>query len=63
MFQDLTTLVVDVGTFSAKIGYGGDEAPKIVCPSYVGIPNAMDGDREFYAGTKYLNLDKTDLQI
>ncbi len=42
MFQDLTSLVVDVGTYSTKIGFGGDDAPKITSLSYVGqCPSEM----------------------
>ena len=43
MFQDLTSLVVDMGLSTTKIGYGGDEAPKIFTSSYVGLPTSMDG--------------------
>lgn len=43
MFQDLTSLVIDMGLANTKIGYGGDEAPKIYIPSYIGYPTGMDG--------------------
>jgi actin-related protein len=39
MFQDLTSLVLDIGTYQTRIGYGGDEAPKIVTPSYIAYPS------------------------
>jgi actin-related protein len=42
MFQDLTSLVLDIGTYQSRIGYGGDEAPKIVAPSYVASPAVME---------------------
>ena len=35
MFQDLSTLVVDIGTQRSRIGYGGDDAPKLMPYSYV----------------------------
>lgn len=41
MFQDLTTLVLDIGTHSARVGYGGDEAPKLDCPSKVAYSATM----------------------
>lgn len=63
MFQDLTSLVVDVGLATSKIGYGGDEAPKIYTPSYVSYPASMDGDKNFFAGNNNLSLNKTDLEI
>lgn len=42
MFQDLTTLVIDVGTHATRIGYGGDEAPKVDVPSYVSYSACME---------------------
>lgn len=63
MFQDLTSLVVDIGSFSTKVGYGGDECPRIVTSSCLAEPVSMGEDRELFAGNKYLNLDKTDLEI
>ena len=35
MFQDLTTLVVDIGTAYSRIGFGGDDAPKLMPHSLV----------------------------
>lgn len=35
MFQDLTTLVLDIGTSKSKIGYGGDDAPKLMVNSFI----------------------------
>ena len=35
MFQDLTSLVIDLGTATSRIGYGGDDAPRITPPSYL----------------------------
>lgn len=64
MFQDLTSLVLDIGTYQTKIWYGGDEAPKVVAPSFVVSQSAMDeSERKLLAGKKYLCLDRTDLEI
>jgi actin-related protein len=41
MFQDLTTLVLDIGTCKSKIGYGGDDAPKLITSSYLSRNNSM----------------------
>ena len=35
MFQDLSSIVVDLGSYRSKIGYGGDDAPKLMPFSYV----------------------------
>lgn len=62
MFQDLTSLVLDIGSYQSRIGYGGDESPKIIAPSYVCSTSTMDeSDKKIFAGKKYLSLDKTDL--
>lgn len=41
MFDDLTSFVIDIGTHSAKLGYGGDDSPKIICPSYIASKATM----------------------
>lgn len=64
MFQDLTTLVLDIGTHSARIGYGGDEAPRLDVPSQVSYSATMgDEDKKLLAGNKYLDFDRTDREI
>lgn len=35
MFEDLTSMIVDIGTHHTRIGYGGDDAPKLMPYSYV----------------------------
>jgi len=43
MFQDLTSIVVDLGTQRTRIGYGGDDAPKLMPYSYIShFPSAMN---------------------
>lgn len=64
MFQDLTTLVLDIGTHSSRIGYGGDEAPRVQVPSQVSFAATMgEEDKKMLAGNKYLDLDRTDREI
>ena len=69
MFQDLTSLVVNVGTCSTKIGYGGDDAPKIITPSFVGkccsdmIPEIGEDRGKLLTGQKYMSLNRPDLEI
>lgn len=62
MFQDLTSLVVDIGTNKSKVGYGGDDAPKLITNSYVSKNNSMDveGSSKYIIGDKYLNMDRDD---
>jgi len=59
MFQDLTSLVLDVGTSKTKIGYGGDDAPKIIASSYVSEKSSIDieDNTKYFVGDKYLSID------
>jgi actin-related protein len=34
--QDLSAVVLDVGSLSVKVGYAGEDTPRHVLPSYVG---------------------------
>lgn len=57
MFQDLTSIVVDLGTSRSRIGYGGDDAPKLMPHSYVAhSTSAMksEEDNGYRMGDKYL---------
>lgn len=60
MFQDLTSLVLDIGTHKSKIGYGGDDAPKLITNSYISRNNEMDieGYSKYLIGDKYLNTER-----
>lgn len=63
MFQDLTSLVLDIGTHKSKVGYGGDDAPKIIANSYVLNNTSMDveGQSKYVIGDKYLSLDRENI--
>lgn len=60
MFQDLTSLVFDIGTLKSKFGYGGDDAPKVISNSFVLRNTSMDveGSTKYTIGDKFLNLDR-----
>lgn len=63
MFQDMTSLVVDIGTARSRIGYGGDDAPLLMPHSYVSSwGEAMhDVDHpKLLVGDKYLGFDRND---
>ena len=62
MFQDLTSLVIDIGTYKSKIGYGGDDAPKIISNSYLLKNTSMDveGQHRYLVGDKYFAIDRDD---
>jgi actin-related protein len=65
MFQDLTSLVLDIGTLKSKIGYGGDDAPKIISNSYLLKNTSMDveGQHKYTIGDKYFTMDRDDREI
>ena len=46
MFDDLTSFVVDIGTHSSRLGYGGDDSPKIIAPSYISSRVTMGDDEK-----------------
>lgn len=57
MFQDLTSIVLDLGTSRTRIGYGGDDAPRLMPHSYVARDlGAMNSEQEsdFRIGDKHL---------
>lgn len=62
MFQDLTSLVLDIGTYKSKVGYGGDDAPRIIANSYVVNNTQMDveGYSKYTTGDKYLKIGRED---
>lgn len=62
MFQDLTSLVLDIGTHKSKVGYGGDDAPKIIANSWVLNNTSMDveGQSKYTIGDKFLNIGRED---
>lgn len=66
MFQDLTSLVVDIGTQRSRIGYGGDDAPKMMPYSYVssfGEVMLQEGQSAFQIGDQSLFSDRGDNEI
>ncbi len=66
MFQDMTSLVIDVGTWRSRIGYGGDDAPLLMPHSYLSSwgESMRDADStQFQIGDKYLSSDRPDNEI
>jgi len=48
--DDVSALVVDVGSNTTKMGYAGEESPKAVFPSVVGVLHGPSSSRERDAG-------------
>ena len=55
MFQDLTSIVVDLGSYKSKIGYGGDDAPKLTPYSYL---SRCESEMQEEGGSGYRIGDK-----
>lgn len=66
MFQDMTSLVVDIGTARARIGYGGDDAPLLMPHSLLTSHSAAmhdTGHTPYSLGDKQLFADRPDSQL
>lgn len=66
MFQDLTSLVVDIGTARSRIGYGGDDAPRLMPASFVsscGEAMHEEGKNPYFIGDKHLFSEREDNEI
>ena len=35
--EDITAIVIDVGSLTVRAGYSGEDTPKIVMPSQLGV--------------------------
>ncbi|XP_047175238.1 actin-related protein 4A-like [Vigna umbellata] len=48
--DEVSAIVIDLGSHTCKAGYAGEDAPKAVFPSVVGAIDQMDIDGPVYAG-------------
>jgi actin-related protein len=44
--DDVSAVVLDIGHTTSRCGHAGEEAPKIIIPSYVGIRNVEQTEGE-----------------
>lgn len=42
--DDVSSIVFDIGTFNVRAGYSGEDCPRIVIPSQVGLLEEPDVD-------------------
>lgn len=71
--DEVNAVVLDVGTYQAKAGYAGEDAPKFICPTAVGIggetagqkdTNAMEIDeRTFRTGSNALETRRDGMEV
>ena len=59
--DEVSALVLDIGSHLTKAGYAGEDAPRVVVPSYVGTISSgseMDVETQYFPGDKlYLRRD------
>ena len=51
--DDIATVVIDNGSYTCKVGFAGDDAPRKVFPSSIGRPrhrNSVTGTKDMYVG-------------
>ena len=59
MGDDVAALVVDNGSDTCKAGFAGDDAPRIVFPSTVGVRRVIGPKDSYdYVGEEALSLSK-----
>lgn len=70
MFQDLTSIVVDLGTHRTRIGYGGDDAPRLMPYSYISLYSSNsseemieEGRSDYQVGDKNFWMERPDNEI
>jgi len=70
--DEVGSIVLDPGSHSFRVGYGGEETPKFDIPSFVGVREAnsceseyLDGihKKEYFAGTLDVNYPRADTEI
>ncbi|KIM64500.1 hypothetical protein SCLCIDRAFT_633828 [Scleroderma citrinum Foug A] len=62
--DEVSALVVDIGTSSVRAGYAGDDTPKAVISSYYGYkPTAGDPDAKLYLGQNGPSIWRDGMEI
>ena len=69
--DEVNAIVLDIGTYQAKAGYAGEDAPKFSCPTQLGVAgsgkaskDAMDIDqRQFKAGIGALETAMDGMEV
>eukprot|EP00889_Picochlorum_renovo_P001977 jgi/Picre1/29007/NNA_004401.t1 len=75
--DEVNAIVLDVGTYQVKAGYAGEDAPKFICPSVVGVGGeslaaakkgsdsaAMETDeRMIRAGVNALEVPRDNMEV
>ncbi|KAI0285035.1 brg1-associated factor b [Russula aff. rugulosa BPL654] len=62
--DEVSALVLDIGTSTLRAGYAGDDTPKAIIPtSYGFVPVARDGDSKMYIGQHGPSVWRENMQI
>ena len=49
-YKELPPIVIDIGKDYCKAGFGGEESPSVVFPTYVGYPKYKSKKKEYFIG-------------
>lgn len=52
--DEVSALVIDIGHYQTRIGYAGEDSPKIVVPSVVGTIRPESKDESMDLDTRYI---------
>jgi actin-like protein 6A len=56
--DELMAVVADVGTTTSRFGFAGEDHPKVMCPSTVGITDPESDAAKYYVGMETLQANK-----
>jgi actin-like protein 6A len=71
----VNAIVIDIGTYQVKAGYAGEDAPKFISPSAVGLGGEpigggdgaskmeVDGEGVYRAGTQALEIRRDGMEV
>ena len=71
----MNAIVIDIGTYQVKAGYAGEDAPKFISPSVVGVGGEpigqgngsskmeVDGEGVYREGTQALELRRDGREV
>jgi len=71
--DEVNAVVLDVGPYQVKAGYAGEDAPKFICPTAVGVGGEVAGspeqngmeidERQFHTGSNALETHRGGMEV
>lgn len=44
--DDVSSVVFDIGSYQVRSGYSGEDVPRCVVPSYIGVPTDSEAKQD-----------------